>query len=77
MASISVAKIYLNAVFHEDTINNTFGKMKAIGKSTVYKPAADFRFDIMYKVICCNTKHTGYVLRIHPEKIGEESVEPM
>ena len=49
-------------------MKNTFGKIVK-GK---YKPASDFRFDIITKVICANAKLTGYMIKIYPERINHE-----
>lgn len=62
------------AEFHDDLEHNTFGK---IVKNNYY-PASDFRFDLMAKVICCQSENTGYIIiNVYPERVGDEEVNPM
>ena len=45
-------------------------------KHGVYWAASDFRFDLLCKVVCCESENTGYIIRVYPESEGQ-SIDPM
>ena len=42
-----------------------------------YDPASDFRFDLISKVICSDSAHTGYIIKVYPEVLPGVEVESM
>ena len=65
--------VLFHAVYHEDCEKNTFGKIVK-GR---YEPASDFRFDVVCKVLCADSKQTGFLIKVYPEIVEESAVETM
>ena len=59
--------------FHEDTENNTFGKLVR----EKYDPASDFRFKLISKAVCSDSAHVEYVIKVYPEVLPGVEVESM
>lgn len=60
----------MHAAFHEDTSNNTFGRLTKGGKYKVY---ADFRFEFTAKV--AGKGVSGYLLDVYPAKYEDQDSE--